>query len=186
MFSELMPLAAERILLITVSRVDEQTLCVNFVPKQLKSSENDALTTPLCLKGTPAELDQHLAKHVRSYVASHAALASDLSQAQKEMDEAAKKAREEARSKKRKGSDKKKTEKGAETSHPDPKDTQPAASARPATMSLFEQTEVAQANAPNAVGDSKSVGAQSSPSATPASLLGTPSTTTDGRQGGER
>ncbi|MCW5979608.1 MAG: PRTRC system protein E [Bryobacteraceae bacterium] len=150
MFSELMPLAAERILLITISRVDEQTLCVNFVPKQLKSSENDALTTPLCLRGTPAELDQHLVERVRSYVASHAALASDLAQVQKEMDEAAKKAREEARSKNRKVSDKNKTGKDAESSLADSrKDAQPTAPAPPTPMSLFEQAGVVQANASN-------------------------------------
>ena len=162
MFSELMPLAAERILLITVSKVDEQTLCVNFVPKQLKSSENDALTTPLCLRGTPAELDQHLVEQVRSYVASHAALASDLAQVQQEMDEAAKKAREEARSRNRKASDKNKTGKSADTAAPDAKkDAQPAVPPPPATMSLFDQADLAQANAPDAAGDRKSVGAPS-------------------------
>ncbi len=175
MFSELMPLVAERVLLITVSKVNEQTLCVNFVPKQLKSLENDALTTPLCLRGTPAELDQHLVDQVRSYVASHAALASDLAQVQQEMDEAAKKVREEARSRNRKASDKNKTGKSDDAAAQDAKKAaQPAAPPPPATMSLFDQADLAQVKAPDTVGDGKSGGAPSNAVPAPTSIADVP------------
>jgi PRTRC genetic system protein E len=99
MFSQLMPLVAERTILITVARVDDRTLCVNFVPKQLKTVENDALSTPLCVTGAPEELDRELVAQLKVYVAGHVALSSNLAEIQKEMDEAAKKAREESRKK---------------------------------------------------------------------------------------
>jgi hypothetical protein len=37
MFQELMPLLAQRILLLTLSRVSEEQICVNVIPKSLKS-----------------------------------------------------------------------------------------------------------------------------------------------------
>jgi PRTRC genetic system protein E len=138
MFSELMPMAAERTILITISRLDEKTLCVNFVPK-LNGTENNALATPLCLKGTPDELDQHLVEQVRSYVAHHATMASDLAEARREMDEAAKKAREDARKRNGKGAEKgKPTEAASPEPHPR---TEAAAPAGPTPLSLFDQAD---------------------------------------------
>jgi PRTRC genetic system protein E len=89
LFAELAQLAAERTLLITVSTVDGGLLCVNFVPKRLMPSEDDALATPLCLTGTPAELDRDMVGQIRGYVAAHRALSSNLKEAQRQMDEAA-------------------------------------------------------------------------------------------------
>lgn len=39
MFQELMPLLAQRILLLTVSRVSEEQISVNIIPKPLKSDQ---------------------------------------------------------------------------------------------------------------------------------------------------
>ena len=96
LFAELAQLAAERTLLITVSTVDGGLLCVNFVPKRLMPSEDDALATPLCLTGTPAELDRDLVGQIRGYVSAHRALSSNLAEAQQAMAEASKRAREES------------------------------------------------------------------------------------------
>lgn len=132
MFSELMPMAAERTILITISRLDENTLCVNFVPKAT-GAENGALATPLCLKGTPDELDQHLVEQVRNYVAHHATMVSDLAEARREMDEAAKKAREDARRRNVKSA-----EKGKPTESAAP---EPAIPSGPTPLSLFDQVQ---------------------------------------------
>jgi PRTRC genetic system protein E len=141
MFSELMPMAAERTILITISRLDEKTLCVNFVPK-VNGTENNALATPLCLKGTPDELDQHLVEQVRNYVAHHATMVSDLAEAQREMDEAAKKAREDARKRNGKGAEKGKPTEAA-APEPQPR-TGPAAPTGPTPLSLFDQADGAE------------------------------------------
>ena len=63
MFQELMPLLAQRILLLTLSRVSDEEISVNVIPKPLKSDQQDddaALTTPLSVTGTPKELDEQL------------------------------------------------------------------------------------------------------------------------------
>ena len=61
MFQELMPLLAQRILLLTLSRVSDEQISANIIPKPLKSDQQDdgsALTTPLRVTGTPKELDE--------------------------------------------------------------------------------------------------------------------------------
>ena len=109
-------------------------------------------------------------EQVRSYVASHAVLASDLARVQREMDEAAKKAREEARSKNRRGPDKNKAGKGADTAASDAKkDVQPTAPPPPATMSLFEQADSEKTNVPRTAGGTKNAEVQTSSSPAPGS-----------------
>ena len=39
MFQELMPLLSQRVLIITLSRVTEQEVCLNVIPKALKSDQ---------------------------------------------------------------------------------------------------------------------------------------------------
>jgi PRTRC genetic system protein E len=56
MFSELMPLLAERTVLITVARESGTTIRATVVPKRTSESENAALSTPLSFVGTPEEL----------------------------------------------------------------------------------------------------------------------------------
>jgi PRTRC genetic system protein E len=132
-FSELMPILGERTILITVAKTDENTLCVNFVPKQTKAGEHEALTTPLCVTGSPEELDRDLVAQVRGFAASHVTLSSTLADVQREMDEAAKKAREDARKTSGKASSSAKTDvKTVEA-------TAQSAAAKPPMMSLFDQ-----------------------------------------------
>jgi len=47
MFKELSPLLRQRAVLLTVTRLEEDEIGVNIVPKKLKESENNALTTAL-------------------------------------------------------------------------------------------------------------------------------------------
>ena len=98
MFVELMPLLAGRTVLITVAKVDDNTLRVNVIPRA-KADENPALTTPLTYTGSPQELDAELGKHLASYVQIHQQTGSTLAEAKATMEAAAKAAQEEAKRK---------------------------------------------------------------------------------------
>ena len=100
MFEELMPLLAQRVLVVTLSRVSGNEICVNVIPKPLKSDRQDddgALTTPLSVTGTPKELDEHLSRQLAEFVEAHLGLSSTLKTAKEQMDAAAKAAREAAK-----------------------------------------------------------------------------------------
>lgn len=100
MFEELMPLLTERILVVTLSRVKADEICVNVIPKPLKSDQRDdgaALTIPLSATGTPKELDEQLPRQLREFVETHLGLSSTLKSAKEQMDAAAKAARETAK-----------------------------------------------------------------------------------------
>jgi PRTRC genetic system protein E len=100
MFQELMPLLSQRVLILTLSRVTEEEVCVNVIPKALKSDHQDddaTLTTPLAVTGTPKELDEQLARQLVEFVETHLGLSSTLKSAKKQMDAAAKAAREAAK-----------------------------------------------------------------------------------------
>jgi PRTRC genetic system protein E len=100
MFQELMPLLAQRILLLTLSRVSDEQISVNIIPKTLKSDprdENAALTTPLSVTGTPKELDEQLPRQLVEFVETHLGLSSTLKTVKEQMEAAAKAAREAAK-----------------------------------------------------------------------------------------
>lgn len=100
MFQELTPLLAQRILLLTLSRVNDEQISVNIIPKPLKSGQQEdgaALTTPLGITGTPKELDEQLPRQLVEFVETHLSLSSTLKSAKEEMEAAAKAAREAAR-----------------------------------------------------------------------------------------
>ena len=99
MFVELMPLLGERTVMITVSRVNHNSIRVNFIPSRKKEGENGALATPLSVSGTPEELDRELGSNLASYVEENLRLQSTLTQAKAEMEAAAKAARDQARAK---------------------------------------------------------------------------------------
>jgi len=126
-FTELMPLLAGRTVLITVARVDDKTLRVNFIP-HAKADENPALSTPLTYTGSPEELDAELGKHLASYVQVHQQTASSLAEAKASMEAVAKAAQqEEAR---RKAEERKKAAQKA------PDKSVPAVPAEPASTSV--------------------------------------------------
>jgi len=97
MFTELIPLLAERTVLITVARESDTTIRATVVPKRNSESENAALSTPLSFVGTPEELDRDFGRTLAEYVEAHQRLGSTLAQAKAEMEAAAKAAQEEAK-----------------------------------------------------------------------------------------
>ena len=100
MFQELMPLLGQRIVIIALSRVSDDEMRINVIPKPLKSDQQDdgaALTTPLSVTGTPKELDEHLPGQLVEFVETHLGLSSTLKDAKEQMEAAAKAAREVAK-----------------------------------------------------------------------------------------
>jgi PRTRC genetic system protein E len=100
MFQELIPLLAQRILLLTLSRASDEQISVNVIPKPLKTDQGDdhgALSTALSLTGTAKELDEQLPRQLLEFVEAHLGLSSTLKSAKEQMDAAAKAAREAAR-----------------------------------------------------------------------------------------
>jgi PRTRC genetic system protein E len=99
-FEELMPILTERVLVVTLSRVRADEICINVIPKPLKSNQQDdaaALTTPLSVTGTPKELDEQLPRQLVEFVETHLGLSSTLKSAKEQMEAAAKAAREAAK-----------------------------------------------------------------------------------------
>jgi PRTRC genetic system protein E len=100
LFTQLLPLLAQRAVLITISQIEEgDRLQVNICPRQLKDGENQALTTPLSACGTATELDNELVAQVAAFVAAQVGLHSNLSAIERELAEAERLAREEAKKK---------------------------------------------------------------------------------------
>jgi PRTRC genetic system protein E len=101
MFQELMPLLVQRTLIVTLSRVSDEQISVNIIPKPLKfdqqNNDGAALTTPLSVTGTPKELDEQLPRQLVEFVETHLELSSTLKSAKEQMEAAAKAAREAAR-----------------------------------------------------------------------------------------
>src|SRR5258707_11755897 len=100
MFKELAPYLRQRAVLLTVTRLEDDQISVNIIPKKLQDGENTALTTPFKLTGTADELDRDLPSSIVDFVASHLQLKSTLDRAKAEMDAAGKAAQAEARAKK--------------------------------------------------------------------------------------
>jgi PRTRC genetic system protein E len=98
-FVELMPLLGERTVMITVARLNQNSIRVNVIPARKKEDENAALTTPLSFSGTPEELDREVGKSLISYVEDNLRLQTALATAKAEMEAAAKAAREQAKAK---------------------------------------------------------------------------------------
>jgi PRTRC genetic system protein E len=136
LFTQLLPLLAQRAVLITISKIEEgDHLQVNICPRQLKDGENQALTTPLSACGTAAELDNELVAQVASFVAAQVGLHSNLSAIERELAEAERLAREEAKKKQKTvGNGGKKVDQVAKPAEAEVKPEPPAAQ----TLSLFD------------------------------------------------
>ncbi len=146
MFKELAPYLRQRAVLLTVTRLEDDQISVNIIPKKLQDSENTALTTPLKLTGTAEELDRDLPSSIVDFVAAHLQLKSTLERAKAEMDAAGKAAQAEACAKKvpaKKEPTKTESEKPAAAAKP-----LEAAKPEPAkTFSLFDTPRAATATA---------------------------------------
>ena len=138
-FVQLMPMLADRTLMLIVSKADDEHLTLSVVPKRMKEGENAALTTPLCCTGTPEELDRYLPAQLRDFVAGHLALSNNLAQIQSEREEAEKAAREELKKKQKTAGNG-----GSKVKPPEPqlKPEEKVSSAAPAqsTMNLFDSS----------------------------------------------
>lgn len=141
-FVQLMPMLADRTLMVIVSKLDDQHVSVSVVPKRMKESENPALATPLCCTGTPEELDRDLATQLREFVAGHVALGNNLAQIQCEREEAEKAAREELKKKQKTvGNGGARSKVQEPPSKPDEKAapaTTPVLPSTPSTLNLFD------------------------------------------------
>src|SRR5271165_950159 len=99
MFKELGPLLRQRTVVLILTRLEDDTIRVNVIPRKLNESENDALTTPLSVAGTAEELDADLPFALVQFVGAHLELKNTLESAKEQMAAAAKAAKAEARSK---------------------------------------------------------------------------------------
>ena len=99
MFKELGPLLRQRTVVMILTRLEDDTIRVNVIPRKLNESENDALTTPLSVAGTAEELDADLPSALVQFVGAHLELKNTLETAKEQMAAAAKAAKAEARSK---------------------------------------------------------------------------------------
>ncbi len=99
MFKELGPLLRQRTVVMILTRLEDDTIRVNVIPRKLNESENDALTTPLSVAGTAEELDAELPSALVQFVGAHLELKNTLESAKELMAAAAKTAKAEARSK---------------------------------------------------------------------------------------
>jgi PRTRC genetic system protein E len=99
MFKELGPLLRQRTVVMILTRLEDDTIRVNVIPRKLNESENDALTTPLSVAGTAEDLDAQLPSALVQFVGAHLELRNTLETAREQMAEAAKAAKAEARSK---------------------------------------------------------------------------------------
>ena len=137
MFKELAPYLRQRAVLLTVTRLEDDQISVNIIPKKLQDSENAALTTPFKLTGTAEELDRDLPSSIVDFVAAHLQLKSTLDRAKAEMDTAGKAAQAEARAKKQPA---KKDQPKAEPAKPvsSMKPVEVAEPEPPKTFSLFD------------------------------------------------
>jgi PRTRC genetic system protein E len=99
MFKELGPLLRQRTVVMILTRLEDDTIRVNVIPRKLNESENDALTTPLSVAGTAEELDAELPSALVQFVGAHLELRNTLESAKKQMAAAAKTAKADARSK---------------------------------------------------------------------------------------
>src|SRR5207249_4157303 len=122
----------------TVSKIEGDRLQVNICPRQLKEGENPALTVPLCVTGSAAELDADLVPQLSRFVASHIGLNSNLVAIEKEIAEAEKAAREEAKKKPKASNDGKKVAESTATPTAPLATTKPETESRQ-TRSLFHQ-----------------------------------------------
>ena len=141
MFKELAPLLRQRSVFMTLSRLEDDTIRVNVVPKKLNDSENNALTTPVSITGTAEELDAQLPSTLSHFVGAHLELKNTLETAKEQMTAAAKQAKSEARSKPQSKSEPARVETNKPASEVQ-KPAEPKKPEPPRTASLFDMSAV--------------------------------------------
>jgi PRTRC genetic system protein E len=99
MFVELLPILRDRVVMISVTHLENDSLRVSIIPKMLKEGENTALTEPFTVEGTAEEMDSQIPNAIIGYTASHLALKNTLEQTQATIAAAAAEAKKEAAAK---------------------------------------------------------------------------------------
>jgi len=141
MFKELVPLLRNRVVLLTLTLVEDDKIRVSVVPKKIKEDENDALTTPVSFTGTAEELEAELGPTLVNYTGSYLQLKSTLENAQAEMDAAAKAAKVKAQQSSKTPA---KKEVSSSNTAAGPTPAAPAKPAEPKTASLFDMPPIEQ------------------------------------------
>jgi PRTRC genetic system protein E len=143
MFKELGPLLRQRTVVMILTRLEDDTIRVNVIPRKLNESENDALTTPLSVAGTAEELDAQLPSALVQFVGAHLELKNTLETAKEQMAAAGKAARAEARSKTAPKAATGKTETATvetkKSAEPAPRPAEPRKEEPPSNGSLFDK-----------------------------------------------
>jgi PRTRC genetic system protein E len=87
MFTELMPVLKDRIVTITIARLNESLLRVNVLPKRKPDKEiaaaENALLAPLTVTATAEELDREFAGQVLSFSGSYERAACNIREIEK-------------------------------------------------------------------------------------------------------
>jgi len=160
MFTELMPLLKQRVLVVTISHVENETICVSVIPKKRENApeEDAALTIPLAFTGRPDELDREFPAQLSAFTESVIRTGSNLEELKAQHAAAVKAVDAENRKRldeKRKASTKVSppAEKPAPAPGPEFKDGKPVfgskGSCEPAaTASLFDVAEKPESPAP--------------------------------------
>ena len=103
MFTELLPVLQDTMVALTISRIDDHLLRVNIIPKRKTDKESaaeNALSTPLTVTATAAELDQDFARQVLSFSRSYQRSAANIREIEEAHAAAVKAAEEERKAKK--------------------------------------------------------------------------------------
>ena len=132
-FSQMLPLLADRTVVLIVAKADDGNLTVSVIPKRVKDSENSALLTPMCCTGAADELDRDLPAQLGNFVAGYVRLSNNLAEIERERQDAEKAAREQARAK-QKGSAAAKKNESDDKAEP----AKPAGPPPPPMLSLFD------------------------------------------------
>jgi len=132
-FSQMLPLLADRTVVLVVAKADDGNLTVSVIPKRVKDSENNALLTPMCCTGAADELDRDLPAQLGNFVAGYVRLSNNLAEIERERQDAEKAAREQARAK-QKGSAAAKKNESDDKAEP----AKPAGPPPPPMLSLFD------------------------------------------------
>jgi PRTRC genetic system protein E len=132
-FSQMLPLLADRTVVLIVAKADDGNLTVSVIPKRVKDSENNALLTPMCCTGAADELDRDLPAQLGNFVAGYVRLSNNLAEIERERQDAEKAAREQARAKQKGSAAAKKNETDDKV-----EPAKPAGPPPPPMLSLFD------------------------------------------------
>ena len=121
-FSQMLPLLADRTVVLIVAKADDGNLTVSVIPKRVKESENSALLTPMCCTGAADELDRDLPAQLGNFVAGYVRLSNNLAEIERERQDAEKAAREQHARNKRARPQRRRMRTMTRRSRPSPRD----------------------------------------------------------------